>query len=405
MVNWKKNLVMVWLSQFLSIMGFAFAMPFAPYYIQSLGVQDPVDVKLWVSLFAAATPTALAIFSPIWGTLADLYGRRIMLLRANFSASIILVLMALVRNVETLVLLRFIQGTLTGTVPAAQTLVSAHTPQNRSGMALGSLSAALFTGAMAGAGLGGFVADLFGYRLAFLVGAGLLFSAGGLVLFGTDELFERPDETPDLKTTFAPRLRWPQLGSAAPIVFLILFMALVRQFDMAMLPLLVQEVHGSLAGVSRWTGGLFAAGSVAGLLAGIILGRLADRIPPPRIAQASALGGALAMIPQGLAQGFILLFMGRMGMMFCAGGLDPVFQIWLAKTTPPSRRGFIFGWATTAKSIGWIIAPLMSGSLAAAFGIRSIYFINSLFFLLLIPAIVWVVRKSKALAREEETPS
>ena len=90
-VNWKKNLAVIWLSQFLSIMGFSFAMPFAPYYIQDLGVTDPVRLKLWISVFAAAAPLTLAVFSPVWGALADRYGRRIMLLRANFAGAVVVV--------------------------------------------------------------------------------------------------------------------------------------------------------------------------------------------------------------------------------------------------------------------------------------------------------------------------
>ena len=64
-IDWRQNLAFVWLSQFLSIMGFSFALPFAPYYIQDLGVTDPDALKLWVSAFAAATPLSLAIYQHI----------------------------------------------------------------------------------------------------------------------------------------------------------------------------------------------------------------------------------------------------------------------------------------------------------------------------------------------------
>ena len=68
MIEWKRNFVMVALSQFLSIMGFTFAMPFAPYYIQQLGITDPNELKMWIALFTAAAPLTLAVASPIWGT-------------------------------------------------------------------------------------------------------------------------------------------------------------------------------------------------------------------------------------------------------------------------------------------------------------------------------------------------
>lgn len=397
---WRRNLVAIWFSQFASIAGFAFCMPFGPYFIQELGVTDPVRVKLWVGVFAAATPAGLAIFAPIWGILSDLYGRRIMMLRANFAAGIVLLLMGSVKSVEALVLLRFLQGAFTGTVTAAQTMVAVHTPTNRSGLALGSLSAAVFSGAMMGAFAGGLFAEAFGYRASFRMASAFLALAYVVVLFGTREDFERPEG--EGLSRLRPTWKRPNLGPALPIVLLIMVMALVRNFDMALVALLVQDLHGSIQGVSRWTGYLFAVGSVAGLLSGFLLGHLADRVSPPRIAAACAVMAALAMVPHALTASFGVLFAARFAMMFSAGGLDPVFQIWLAKVTPGHKRGVVFGWAATAKSIGWIAAPLISGLVAAGYGIRRIYWVNAVLFLMLIPFLFYVVRW---LARSTPSPN
>jgi len=37
MVHWKKNLLRVWIAQFLATGGFCFAMPFIPFYIKEIG--------------------------------------------------------------------------------------------------------------------------------------------------------------------------------------------------------------------------------------------------------------------------------------------------------------------------------------------------------------------------------
>jgi MFS family permease len=160
-----------------------------------------------------------------------------------------------------------------------------------------------------------------------------------------------------------------------------------------MVPLLVQEIQGSLRGSAGWTGGLAAISGVSGLISGIVLGRLADRYPAPLLGKASSVGAGLLMIPQGLANGFLLLFSARFGMMFCSGGLDPVFQIWLAKVTPEERRGFVFGWASSARSIGWVGAASLSGLIAAGLGIRAIYFIGGALFFAIIPLIIICTRK------------
>jgi len=400
--NWKRNLIFIWLSQFISIMGFTFAVPFAPYYIQDLGVDDPVQLKIWVALFAAATPLSLALVSPIWGAAADRYGRRLMLLRANLGAALVLALMGGVRSVEALVTLRLLQGALTGTFTAAQTMVAVQAPDERSGAALGSLSAAVFSGAMVGAFLGGWFASLYGYRVAYYVSACFLFVSFLLVLFGTREMPE-PAEKPGEESAEPPPSGWSRFRFALPILVLLAMIAGVRHFDLPMMPLLVQEIHGK-EGVSFWAGLLFAISGIAGLLAGFILGRMADRVHPSRIGKLTAIGAGLMMIPQGLAQSLPVLFSARFAMMFCSGGLEPVIQIWLAKVTPKNSRGFIFGWASSARSIGWVVAPLISGVIAAGFNVRMIYFVGAVLFLLLIPIIAWAIRHMPREEHNEPAP-
>lgn len=392
-ISWQRNLTVVWLSQFLSIMGFAFCLPFGPFFIQSLGVTDPVDLKLWVGLFGAATPLAMALSSPVWGALADRFGRRIMLLRAYGSAAVVVTLMGLVQSVEALVLLRFAQGLLTGTVTAAQTMIAVHTPRNRSGLALGLLSSALFSGALVGAAAGGVFADTFGYRAAFPACSVCFLGAFLLTLFGT-----RDGDLADEEDEAAPPLlsQTDQVRSVLPILTLIVLMAMVRQFDSAFLPLRVQAIHGSLDGAGRLTGLVLAVASLAGLTGGIVIGRLADRIAPHRLAMLSAVGAGLAMLPQAFIDHLGALAAGRFFMFFFAGGLDPVFQIWLVKETPPARQGLIMGWASTAKSIGWVIAPLAAGAVAAAFGLRTIFWLAGILFLALLPFIHWSVRRIRS---------
>lgn len=48
-------------------------------------------------------------------------------------------------------------------------------------------------------------------------------------------------------------------------------------------------------------------------------------------------------------------------------------NIWLAKITPEDSRGLIFGWALTAKSLGWIVALLVSGLVAWQWGMRWVF--------------------------------
>jgi len=389
MTNWKKNLLFVWLSQFMSIMGFSFAMPFVPYYMQELGVTDPLKLKLWIAAFTATAPLSLAVCAPLWGWVADRYGRRIMLLRANLGAAVFLALMGSVGSVGMLVLMRTMQGVLTGTMTAAQAMVASHAPREKSGFAMGALSSGVFSGAMAGLALGGVFADAFGYRNAFFAASGLLVMASLFVVFGTSERFERPPAS-DAAGEAPPR-RKLGLALIVPMILPIGLVSLLRRFDLPYLSLLVQDIHGALEGASTRMGALNAVACVAGFLSGLAFGHLADRLPASRLARWGALGGGLLMLPQAFISSFPPLFALRFAAAFCLGGLEPVFHSWLAKTTPHRERGVVFGWGATARALGWGMAPLLSGLVASTMGVRAVFAVGGVLlasFSILLPRLV-----------------
>jgi DHA1 family multidrug resistance protein-like MFS transporter len=389
-VNWKRNLFFIWLAQFFSIAGFGFALPFIPFYIQQFGVEDHATRNMWVAYFAAAGNFSFCIFSPIWGFLADIYGRRIMVLRANFVCALLMPAMAFVPSLAWLIGVRFLVGAFSGTVTASQTLISGNTPLKNRGFALGTLSSALYSGSMAGTFLGGFIVDHFGYRNAFLLSGFTLVIAGLLVLFGVKEEFHRVSSFKQEMKKFNFKL--PAFGSIWLLLLLIMLMGLARQFDAPFLPVLVEKINGPDK-AATWTGIIASISAAAGILAGSLLGWLADRTSARNVAVWAALAAGLLMLPQAMATCLWVLAGARFGMVFFAGGLDPVFQIWLAKTTPDAQRGLFFGWASSAKTLGWALGAMISGGIAIYFDVRWVFFTTGALFLMLIPLIYYTTGK------------
>ncbi len=408
---WKKNLLIIWLSQFLGLSGFFFTMPFIPLYIQHLGVTDMGQVTLWVAGYTIAGYASIAVFSPFWGVLADRFGRKPMLLRALFCNAVIIALMGFAPSAGVLVLLRCLMGVFSGSSNASQTLVASLTPVEFRGTALGLLSASIFAGTLFGSFLGGIIVDALGFQAAFMACAVIFIAAGLLVLFGVQERFVRPKRIESSRPSRSPhparnRLRFlgvdlRPIRMAWMLLVLTLVMALARKFDEPYLTLLVQEILGTTDRAATWTGTLFGFTAVAGILAGPVLGWMADRFSAPRVAIVSALLAGLCMLPHGLASTLSVLFVARFMMIFFAGGLDPVFQIWLAKTTPDKIRGIVFGWALTARCLGWVLAAALSGVVARWIGLRWVYAGSALFFLSLIPLIRYVSPKVGQVRRQK----
>ena len=91
MIDWRRNLALLWICQVLSLMGFSFAMPFLPLYIREMGINDPQILRLWSGMLMAGAGVSFAVMTPIWGSLSDRWGRKPMTLRANLGGAVIMV--------------------------------------------------------------------------------------------------------------------------------------------------------------------------------------------------------------------------------------------------------------------------------------------------------------------------
>ena len=77
--SWKKTLYAVLAGELLCIAGFSTSGPILPFFLGDLGVSDPLQLKLYVGLIQSLPAISLAVMAPIWGSLADSYGRKPML--------------------------------------------------------------------------------------------------------------------------------------------------------------------------------------------------------------------------------------------------------------------------------------------------------------------------------------
>jgi len=169
MKEWKKKVFIVWFAETIAVVGFNFTIPFLPYYIQKLGINNFKDISLWAGLLGTAPSISLIIASPFWGMIADRIGRKFMLIRAIFLGSVILFFMGMVKNVHQLFFLRLVQGLFTGTVTSAMALIASITPKEDSGFGFGLIHTSIFIGVFIGPILGGISIEKIGYRNSFCI--------------------------------------------------------------------------------------------------------------------------------------------------------------------------------------------------------------------------------------------
>ncbi|RWF38696.1 MAG: MFS transporter, partial [Mesorhizobium sp.] len=176
-VHWRRNLAVCFAGSFSTLIAMTLLLPFLPLYVEQLGAKGHAAIVQWSGIAYGATFLAAALVAPLWGRLGDRYGRKLMLVRASFGMAICMSLTGMVETVWQLVLLRLLIGFAGGYSSGSTILVAMQTPKERSGWALGVLSAGITAGSLVGPLLGGALPPLIGIRATFLLSGGVIFLA------------------------------------------------------------------------------------------------------------------------------------------------------------------------------------------------------------------------------------
>lgn len=364
---WRRNLAALWFAQFTAIFGFSFAFPFLPLYLRQLGVHDPGQLAVWTGLAAGASGASLAVMSPIWGMLADRYGRRAMLLRAMIGGAATVGLMGFARGPVDLVALRFVQGATAGTVAAATALVATGTPRERVGWALGVLTSAVAVGSALGPLVGGVAASILGVRAIF-------WSGGALLALATLPVVAVVRETA-VKRADGPRrpaiqvLREAAPGALAAVAALLVCQSLLQISNSGFQPLVVLRLLEHVSrGIEAVTGVAFAASGLASAAAAVGYAALARRLGFRTVGVLAALlmAGAQLLAAYGPNVQTIVTGAALAGLFY--GTVGPVISTLIGLTSPPEVQARVYGVGASATAVGFALGPLGGGLLAAWLG-------------------------------------
>ncbi|MGM9923761.1 MAG: multidrug efflux MFS transporter [Bacillus sp. (in: firmicutes)] len=376
MVTWKRNLYICWIGSFFTVAGMNLVIPFLPLYIDYLGLPPHQDIEMWSSIAFSSTFITAAIFSPIWGKLADKYGVKPMLMRASLGMAIIVCLIGFAQNVYQLVALRFIMGIVSGFLSASIILVASQTPAKMSGRALGILSTGGVAGTLIGPVFGGLLADLLGFRQVFWITSIFLVVTFLIVLFIKEErknkndikAEHRDEGLVDRSTFWRITIR----------LFILTFVLQVAMMSIQpILTLYVAEIAGKTSYIAFLAGIVTAVAGVSNIMAAPYLGKLSDRMGPQKVLQVCLVIVAGLFAMHAFVGDIWQLITVRFILGFALGGLIPAINTLLKRIVPPSLTGKIFGYNQTAQYIGNVAGPLLGGMVASKWGIPYVFLISS----------------------------
>jgi DHA1 family multidrug resistance protein-like MFS transporter len=389
--SWRSTLFVMFVAQLFSIVGFAFVLPFIPFYIREIGVTDEKLVPVWAGILGAAGSLTMTIFSPIWGWLSDRYGRKPMVERAMFAGAVLTMAMGVVGNVYQLLFLRLLSGAFTGTISASISLVSSVLPVASLGFGLGLMQVAVFLGMSLGPWIGGMIADAVGYRLTFIAGGGMLFVGGLLVLMKAKEKFIRPS-TASLKKSGSMRTLFALPGFVSLMAVFFLFHFSI-QIAIPILPLFIEQVGDLKTGVASTTGLMIGVTGATASISAVAIGYLSDRVGHKRVLIVNLFITALMWAVHALARSIPQLLIIRTVFGLAAGGNLPTMNALVGKLTTKETYGKAYGLMASMTSLGMTLGPLAGGIMASYMGFRWPFVVVSLLLsLVVIPVILSVKR-------------
>jgi DHA1 family multidrug resistance protein-like MFS transporter len=385
--QWQRTLWAMVGIQFVMTAAINFLSPIIPLMLPQLGIQTTEGVDLWSGAITGSTSFVAAFASPVWGRVADRYGRKISLLRSSFAIAVFTGLMGLSMNVWEFFGARAVMGAFAGFSSAAIALVASQVPERRLGYALGWLASGQLVGSLIGPVIGGVTADLTGsYRAPFFLCAILTCAVLALSWAVVHE-----DFTPVLaskRRSMLSGLRLLTGSSSLVALFLVLLMA---QFStrsvQPVVTIFVQHLMGSPPEIATLAGLAFSITGLADLLSSPFLGKRSDVIGYRKVLLICLAGATLTSAPQIFVDNYWAFVAERFAVGLFIGGILPTANALIGRSVSRETRGTIYGMTASATFLGNSLGPLTGGSIAASFGIRWVFVVTTV---LLAVNLAWV---------------
>jgi len=372
---WRRNRQVLPLANLLCGLGFSLAWPFVPLMVRGLGVQE--NLETWVGYMLLVFYLISFVVNPIWGGIADHYGRKLMVLRAMLGMGGAMMLVPFAQTPIWFASAFMLIGVFNGFTPAGIALLMANTPPSRIGSSVSLAQTGGMVGQALGPALGAVLAALIDpQHWLFWISGGLMLSGGLLVALLVHEVRQvapgpwRPQWVGSLRELLAV----PRLGPLflLAFVFSIMWYGSVTNISVFVLQLLAaQSVDAGTE--AFWVGAAATGLALSTLVALPLWGRVLDRVGPARVLAFAAAATIITHLPLLVLQTPLQLVLARVAFGLTAAAMQAaIFQL-LRLHGPRGMDARAISYATAFQFFGMGIAPFAAGLIGPVLGMRAYF--------------------------------
>ncbi|MBC8124367.1 MAG: MFS transporter [Candidatus Kapabacteria bacterium] len=367
---WQRNLLVLWIAQFIAMIGMSACIPFLPLFVLELGVAKE-DAALWSGIFTAAPFVMSALLTPLWGVLGDKYGQKSMVVRGVLGLGIAMTLMGLSTNIWMLLGLRIFQGAASGFVASNNAFVSAQTPSEKVGVSLGTLVTSISAGNIIGPLIGGVISDALGFRPVFFF-VGVMCAASLVIL-----IVKLREERTTVSTRGARVMGNVRVAMRSPQLRSVLIMIILSQTAIVLatpiFPFYLEELGAPTSMLSTLAGLVVSIVGVCTIISAPWWGARSDRYGFRKTVIVAGSVVAIGMLMQAAVPSYEWLFPVRTMMGLAVGALLPLMYSELSRNAPAGRKGGVMGLASSATLLGNLAGPLICSAIAMQFPLRWVF--------------------------------
>ena len=343
----------LFVTMFIVMVGFGIIFPLMPFISINMGA-SPFQIGLLMASYSLMQ----FIFSPIWGSLSDKYGRKPIILIGLSGFAITLFMFGLADKLWMLFAARIGGGILSSAcLPTAMAYVADVTDEEHRGAGMGMMGAAMGLGIIVGPAIGGLLANLH-------FGAPFFFASGiaGLNLIFASVLLKESRKPQTRKEIKYDRIK--HLLSLRGFMAYIFFIVFLVSFSISNFEATFSLFSNYQLGFGAYESGIIFAfmGAVGVIVQGFLIGRMIELMGEERVIKAGLLltgvGFLLTIVSKNLLFLILSAALANIGQSLCRPSLASL----ISKDTE-YEEGATMGAMQSVDSIGRVLGPIFGGLL------------------------------------------